>query len=603
MLREWLPCGVGKLFPLLALSVALCGPGQALAEKPATIKLLPKETVVYFNVENAQNMAKKLSETSMGQMSRAPQLKPLVQELYGSVGQLWETAQEQIGLSLDEVWSLPQGEITVAVIAPEEDVPQVIMLWEAKDSLPTLKKLVARGLEEATKRGTIPEDETYQETKITILTPVAERRQNRPLCLFEKDGTLVVCTTVDLAKKLLDRWNGEAEESLSKNDAFISVMNRCQTADGERAQVTFFADPINLIRSIGQQNAQARVGLALLPTIGLDGLKGLGGSLTFATESFDSIMHAHLLLDNPRDGVIQVIALGTGDTTPERWVPANAAGYTTFYMEPKKSYRAITSLVDSFPALGDGFVDSRVQQFFDRLDLNFLEDVLPAMDGRISMTSVVQEPITITSQGTILGIKLKDPQVFTPALDRMVAKLGDRVEKQTFGNKPYYLVQVGRPRDEAEPEERPNRPRQPEPCFMILGDYLLVSDRPTLLQMAMTTESDASLTLSGSLEYKLISSRISRLAGTTKPSLVSFNRPEEGLHMLYELIGSEGARQGLRNQAENNNFFRSVNTALEKNPLPPFQVLKQYLAPGGSVMVDDETGIHFTTFTLKRAAD
>ena len=43
-----------------------------------------------------------------------------------------------------------------------------------------------------------------------------------------------------------------------------------------------------------------------------------------------------------------------------------------------------------------------------------------------------------------------------------------------------------------------------------------------------------------------------------------------------------------------------VHSAMEANPLPPFSVLEQYFAPAGALMVDDETGLHYMSFTLRR---
>jgi hypothetical protein len=56
----------------------------------------------------------------------------------------------------------------------------------------------------------------------------------------------------------------------------------------------------------------------------------------------------------------------------------------------------------------------------------------------------------------------------------------------------------------------------------------------------------------------------------------------------------------LAEQGANNPLFKSLDQALKDNPLPPFSVLAQYLSPGGGMMVNDETGIHYSTFTLKR---
>ncbi len=82
--------------------------------------------------------------------------------------------------------------------------------------------------------------------------------------------------------------------------------------------------------------------------------------------------------------------------------------------------------------------------------------------------------------------------------------------------------------------------------------------------------------------------------------MISFNRPEEGMRMLYGLVASEQTREGLRRGGENNQFLKSLGKSLDDNPLPPFAVLRQYLAPGGAMVVDDETGIHYMAFSLNR---
>ena len=75
------------------------------------------------------------------------------------------------------------------------------------------------------------------------------------------------------------------------------------------------------MRALTRGNPAAATGLALLPAIGLDGLLGVGVSLQLAEGDFDNLMHAHILLDQPRDGVLDLIALTSGSTQPETWVP------------------------------------------------------------------------------------------------------------------------------------------------------------------------------------------------------------------------------------------------------------------------------------------
>ena len=82
--------------------------------------------------------------------------------------------------------------------------------------------------------------------------------------------------------------------------------------------------------------------------------------------------------------------------------------------------------------------------------------------------------------------------------------------------------------------------------------------------------------------------------------MVQFSRPEEGLRFWYDLATSDNAKRRLASGAENNRYLQQVDQALKDSPLPPFAVLAKYMAPGGGMMVNDETGVHYSSFTLRR---
>jgi hypothetical protein len=126
------------------------------------------------------------------------------------------------------------------------------------------------------------------------------------------------------------------------------------------------------------------------------------------------------------------------------------------------------------------------------------------------------------------------------------------------------------------------------------------TDSSKLLQQVIVTKSDSSESLANDIEYKLIASKIKRQVGTAKTGMITFRRPEEGFRALYELATSKSVREQLDTRSDNNPFFRALNGALKENPLPPFAVVAQYLAPGGGMVVNDATGFHYTAFTLRR---
>ena len=76
-------------------------------------------------------------------------------------------------------------------------------------------------------------------------------------------------------------------------------------------------------------------------------------------------------------------------------------------------------------------------------------------------------------------------------------------------------------------------------------------------------------------------------------------------HPLLDVVTAvdDRAKGFLQRRAENEPFFKSINSSMEKQPLPSFSVLQKYLAPGGSIVVDDETGLHWMNFTLKRKTE
>jgi hypothetical protein len=72
------------------------------------------------------------------------------------------------------------------------------------------------------------------------------------------------------------------------------------------------------------------------------------------------------------------------------------------------------------------------------------------------------------------------------------------------------------------------------------------------------------------------------------------------MRFMYDLVTSDEARDRLSEAAADNDFLSGVDRAIRDNPLPPFAVLQQFLAPAGGMITDDETGIHYMGFALRR---
>ena len=579
---------------LTVLAAVLGPPCDVLAERPPAAKLLPERTAMLLSVADANELSERFMNTALGQMSQDPQLQPLVEHLYGSLAEAVQSVQDRIGLSLPELLDIPQGELTLAVVAPDEQPPAVVMLLDAGSHLANARELLKRGTDALEESGAKKSEETVGGTKFIVYEGVGPR--DRKAIYFEKEATIVFGTDIEVLKQLLAVWNGEEAPTLSDNENFAAIMHRCRGGKGQEPQFIWYVDPISIMRSIGQRNVGVRLAVAMLPALGLDGLTALGGSVALDAGPFDSIVHAHLLLDNPRDGVIEMIALRPGETKPEPWVPADVASYTTLHWDMTTTYTTLASLYDSFR--GEGALAGELKQrVLEPTGLDVEKDVLPSLDGRITHFTWIERPVTPRSQATMLAFGLDDAETVSKALKKVFTENESFLTHQMYAGKEYYQWSPPQLGEEA------GEPGRPVPCFGVMHDYLMITDRPSLFQKVIATAEGSSESLADALDFKLIASKIRRQSAGTKPAMISFSRPEEPMRLLYELAVGEASREQLRNMAEDNPFFRSLDTALEANPLPPFAVIQRYLAPGGAMVVDDETGIHYMGFSLRRKLD
>jgi len=568
--------------------------GTALAQRPSAPRLLPDTTVALVSVADGPEMARRLMKTAMGRMSQDPQLKPLVGHLYGSLTQAVGEVQEQIGLSLPELLALPQGEIALAVVAPAEAPPAFVALLDTGNQLSKANRLLDRLTARLGESGAAKLEQTFAGTKLVTYERVGP--EGRKLSFFEKDATFVIGSDPEVLKQILTVWNGGKGKTIANNPNFTAVMQRCGGAGSEKPQLILYADPIGIMRAIGQENTSVRVAVAMLPVLGLDGLTGVGGSLALDTEQFDLVMHAHVLLGTPRLGIVKMIALQSGDSEPERWVPADVASYMTLHWNVSQTHKELTTLYDSFNGAG-AFSELLRQRFLQPTGIDVEKELLPALDGRVTRITWIGRPVTPQSQTWLMALKLKNAAVFQQAIEKLSSRPEAWFERQTWAGKTYYQVRMSLPPD-LPPERRP-----PLPCFGILDDYLLVAGRASLYQKVLSTLGEGAPSLAGDPEFKLIAGKIRRQSGGGNPALVTFSRPEETVRWLYELAVSEQTRQGLSQQAENSRLFRALDGALKENPLPPFAVLRRYLAPGGAMVVDDPTGLHYMSFTLRRETE
>jgi hypothetical protein len=567
---------------VFVIGTAALLPSAAWAQRPMGPELLPASTVAMFQIPDLALLTQRFRETALGKIGQDPEMKPLLGKIYGASQQAFSRQGDKVNLTLDELLSIPQGEMCFGFVASPEQEPGFIFIVDAKDKAEHFRKLIP-ALEFVTRK--IGENPSLGWDRLHI---------------EERDGLFIMSPLKTLLEQAIAK-------TLAETDKYSAIINRC-VEGGDQPHVVLYVDPIEFIRNIAG-NSPIAVGLALFPALGLDGLRAVGGTMTFASGDFDTVQHMHVLLDHPRVGVIDAIGLSSGDMTPESWVPGDAASYSTIHWDLRHTFTAASRLFNGI--MGDGELERRIRtDVSGQLGADFETEILPQLSGRGTQVQWVERPVRVNSMSLLMGLQLKDPQAFKPVLQKIVSRHSAALEKQHYGTDEYWTVkgdslgffpwQHQEIRNQRELKKQGVEIRDRVFCVGIVNDYLLMTDSLKAYQEAVRAKTNRDESLTESLDFKLIASKVKRQPKGDAPGLMSFQRPEEGLRMMYDLINAENSRKMLAAGANRNAFFSSVQQALNDHPLPRFEKLAEYVAPGGGMMVSDESGIHYTAFGLKR---
>jgi hypothetical protein len=583
--------------------------------RPTAPQMFPYNTVVYLRVDDLPEMKTDFARTALGAIRNDETVAPLVNRLYSELLSAFPQIEEELGVTLEDLLKLPTGEVAVSLAVTDTARPMFAFIADVGDNTDTANKLIERAeFEHISNAGDLIE-ETIGETEVTIFRNPGD---DDDVYIFIKEETVVICSSELMVTHLINAWEGTAEETdrnLSDNRKFTDIMRNSVGADNYQPQISFFADPLTLINATTRDNFQAQAVMALLPTLGVDGFKAVGGSLILAPPGFDSVAHFHLALGTPRRGVLNLLTFGSGDMTPEAWVPSDVADYSTVFWDLEKTYGEVEKLVDQI--LGAGYFENLVEENVNiPTGWNLYEDVISQIDGRLTMIGKVIEPVRLNSLSRLISVKLKDPTLFAKFIDTNIDQFGDSLQTKEHRGTTYYLiptpggrrVSVEASQDNPAPPE-PTVPsarqsirqnfRQPQPTFAIVDGYLVVADSFEIVEAVIDAATGEGEKLIDQSDFQLIVSQIKAQTGEIQPSAISFSRPEYALKMFYDVLLGDSVQDTITNQASDNQFFGVLNSAFQDHPLPEFSEISKHLAPTGGVLFNRPSGLHYMSFSLK----
>ena len=398
-------------------------------------KTLPDSTLFFFKVKNVSELREAFKQTSFGRLLADPAMKPLEDDAAGKVEEASKAVKAKLGVTIGELFSLPQGAATFAVIGKgDAKIPVVLLISaDAGKNAEKMTEVMTKSTEQAKQADSKVGTESFKGLTLHIIQPPKDGDKPNPPLVWTNAGTVFhIATDVDALKDVISHADGRSD-SLASVDAFVK--SRAKLGDSPVAWFLDINKAIKLLVKLGQA-AQGCGGWQILEAIlhitGINGLKAASGSFSFNTGPYDSVNKIYFLSPAPTQGILKLFMMPATNLRPEPWVPASIATYSTLSWDLDGAYNGLNDLVNQFQP---GMLQVLQQQLVgpnggEPLDLQ--KDVFGPLGNRVTVITDYKKPISDDSQRLLLGIAVTDVKKFQASLNKIIEIAGGAPAKRDF---------------------------------------------------------------------------------------------------------------------------------------------------------------------------
>ena len=127
--------------------------------------------------------------------------------------------------------------------------------------------------------------------------------------------------------------------------------------------------------------------ISVFPMLGLNQLKGLGGTIELNPEGYESSQQLMIFAEQPPTMLMQMFQLSDVEKTPPSWVKENVTSWTATHWKVEEAYKTVEMMVDMFQ--GPGSLARMIDEAAERdPGIHVKEDIIDQLDGQIGRAHV-----------------------------------------------------------------------------------------------------------------------------------------------------------------------------------------------------------------------
>jgi Protein of unknown function (DUF3352) len=583
----------------LALAMGLTARGAFAADKGPNDRLLPPNTYLYVTIPNVSELKTRFNKTHTGRLLQEPKLADFMGEVHKKLNDISDEVQKHIGVRLADAFAIPDGEVSLAVLLPTDAkklaVAAIIDFGKNGDTVATILKHTNEGLDKA---GFKKSSRDFEGTQLVVYThakadgddkkddkseKAEEPEFGSQVAYAIKGSTLIASSSAVAMQDILRRWGGKHAETLAEVAAYkaISDLGKQETSP---SVLTWYVNPVNLVQAFvkSSENIDQSIGMAMavLPLLGLNNLKGIGGTVHMDTEKYDSVSRILVYVEQPVSGLLGVLHFPATKQTPPQWVKEDSTSYIAINWDIQKAFTSVEGVVDQF--MGPGFTAQKLDEWAtddNGPKIHIKKDVLDNLDGSIDVCTDSPDANNPESMRLLVALGIKDAKKAKAALDKVSKMQGIPVKTRDFRGEIIYTIE-GIPGFGNSNKEM---------GLTVVQNHLMFSNDVSRLEQLILGDKDRK-PLAEAEKYKKIAENF-----PAETSIKWYQEQVGQMKGIYEMFRSGKASESLGAIPVVGKLIEGIDF----KKLPEFDAIKKYLPPSGSYGIPHANGAIFVSFTPK----
>jgi hypothetical protein len=628
-------CILGAVY---ILNLAFMGYGQGAfgQDSSSAIALLPQASQGYVRVIDMPRLRERWSTTELAKFAKDPALKSFWEDQRQDIETRLADAGWQLNIEAAKLAEVASGEAVLSWISNPENRRKpyaLALIVDVAGRTKDTEALLASVDQQLKSKGA-----TAKSLKVggeTVLQYTLPRKPGE-LLLQEtfysvaKDR-LIASDDLALVGKMLAAQAKPSTDSLSLDADYQTAIQR---VDGllNSGEIEYFVRPIGLARVIREisgkrEGSRSTDVLKVLEDQGFGHFRAVAGRVAVGQGGLDMLHQGAVLAPKPLPGSASIVNTPNevSWTLPD-WIGGDVSTLVNICWNIQESFWKSEGLMDGLadsPGVFKQFVKGMAEnETGPKVDI--AKEVLPYLTNDIISMSDCKEPITVDSRRTMIALRVTEPEKLFKVLERVMNNEPDAKLVEFNGHKLWKVVREDS--DEAleisggdlgsdfgDFGDQPTQSKAEEEPWLsnwaitIYGDRLMFASHAELIQDSIVqAKSGNPSPLANDIEYVRARKKIEELANGRNGCSWQVLRSDLSYRVQYELF-----REGKLPQSQSmaatilerltqpkKELRGKEKQRIDGTKLPPFDQIRGYLQPGGTMFESTEDGWIYTGFLL-----